>query len=128
VTLRAAGPVLAFALLVTACAETTVDTPDPTAPAPTTGVATTDPLAALSAQTAALSAALIDNEGQREVLARIEELWAGVRPEIVEERPDLVEGFDAMIQLARRSVERRRPADADKAHKNLLILIAAYQG
>ncbi len=44
------------------------------------------------------------------------------------QRPDLLEGFDAVIQLVRRSVERRRPADADKAHKNLLTLIAAYDG
>ena len=87
-----------------------------------------DPLAALSAETAALSAALIDNDGQREALARIEELWGGLRPEIAEQRPDLLEGFDAVIQLVRRSVERRRPADADKAHKNLLTLIAAYEG
>ena len=49
-----------------------------------------------------------------------------LRPEIAAQRPDLLEGFDAVIQLVRRSVERRRPADADKAHKNLLTLIAAY--
>ena len=82
----------------------------------------------LSAETAALSAALIDSDGQHEALARIEELWSGLRPEIAEQRPDLLEGFDAVIQLIRRSVERRRPADADKAHKNLLTLIAAYEG
>jgi hypothetical protein len=119
--------VLVFVILVTACAETTVDTSETIVDPSTTGVAPTDPLAALSAETGALSTALIDNEGQREALARIEELWAGLRPEIAAERPDLVEGFDATIQLVRRSVERRRPADADKAHKNLLILIAAYE-
>ena len=40
--------------------------------------------------------------------------------------PELLGGFDTVIDLVRRSVERRRPADADKAHKNLLTLIAAY--
>ena len=53
-------------------------------------------------------------------------LWALVRPAIDEERAELLGGFDTVIDLVRRSVERRRPADADKAHKNLLTLIAAY--
>ena len=86
-----------------------------------------DPFAALAAETAALSATLIDNEGETEALARIEELWGGLRPEVARERPELLDGFEAVIGLARRAVERRRPADADKAHKNLLTLIAAYQ-
>ena len=120
---------LVLALVTTsACAETTVETPDDDRASPRRRVAVDDPLAALSAETAALSAALIDNDGQREALARIDELWGGIRPEIAEERPDLLEGFDTVIQLVRRSVERRRPADADKAHKNLLALIAAYDG
>jgi hypothetical protein len=125
VNARAIGPALALALVVAGCSETTVE-PTETSAIARTVEGTTGPLDALSAETAALSAALIDNSGQREALERIEVLWERLRPEIAAERPDLLEGFDAVIQLARRSVERRRPADADKAHKNLLTLIAAY--
>ena len=124
---RAIGPALALALVVTACAETTVNTPETTAVPVTAGATEADPLSALAAETAVLSAAVIDNDGQREALARIEELWDEVRPQIADERPDLLGGFDAVIALVRRSVERRRPADADKAHKNLLTLMAAYR-
>ncbi len=53
----------------------------------TTVEPTTTPLDALSAETAALSAALIDNSGQREALERIEDLWAGLRPEIADNGP-----------------------------------------
>ena len=122
---RDAARLVLMALLVSACAETTIDTPETTNVAATTTVAG-DPLMALSAETEALSAALVDNDGQREALARIDALWAEVQPEIAEDRPDLLEEFEAVIELVRRSVERRRPADADKAHKNLLVLIAAY--
>ena len=54
-------------------------------------------------------------------------LWALIRPAIEAEREELLGGFDTVVDLLRRSVERRRPADADKAHKNLLTLIAAYE-
>ena len=70
---------------------------------------------------------LVDNDGQPQALVRVEAIWALVRPEVATDRPELLEGFDTVIDLVRRSVERRRPADADKAHKNLLTLIAAYQ-
>ena len=83
--------------------------------------------AQLAAETATLSDRIIENEGQREALARIEALWALIRPAIEAEREELLGGFDTVVDLLRRSVERRRPADADKAHKNLLTLIAAYE-
>ena len=40
--------------------------------------------------------------------------------------PSCSSSFDAAIAHVQRSVERRRPADADKAAKNLDTLIAAY--
>ena len=127
-SLRAIGPALALTVVVAACAETTVESPETTAAPVTTGATVADPLDALAAEVAALSAALIDNDGQREALARIEELWSEVRTEIAGERPELVDGFEAIIGQLRRAVDRRRPADADKAYKNLLTLVNAYQG
>ena len=115
-----------MALLVSACAETTIDTPETHHRGGDDHGRRRPAHAALSAETEALSAALVDNDGQREALARIDALWAEAQPEIAEDRPDLLRGFEVVIELVRRSVERRRPADADKAHKNLLVLIAAY--
>ena len=117
------------------CAETTIDPAATTvrpdgAPATTAFVptgSTAELLGQLTTETASLSDRIIENEGQRQALARIEALWALIRPAIEAEREELLEGFDTVVDLLRRSVERRRPADADKAHKNLLTLIAAYE-
>ena len=136
-TRRARGPVpTAVAAVVVAgalssCA-TTYDTSATTvasAPATTAYVATgstAELLAAISTEVARLSERLVDNDGQRDALARIDAQWAVVRPTVATDRPELLDGFDAAIAQVRRSVERRRPADADKAAKNLTALIAAY--
>lgn len=141
-TRRAPGPVPWGAIIgavlpigaLAACA-TTIDTSSTTvASSPATVTATTAPgsteqrLVALAGEVGALSERLVDNEGQAEALARIEAYWAEVRPEIDADDPELLAGFDAAIGQVRRSVERRRPADADKASKNLNALIAALAG
>jgi hypothetical protein len=134
---RAHGPLLAgglAALLLagatTACA-TTYDTSATTVPATTSTLytptgTTAELLAAISTEVAALSEKLVDNDGQRDALARIQAQWAVVRPDVAEQRPELLDAFDAAIAQVERSVERRRPADADKASKNIVTLIAAY--
>ena len=139
-TCRARRPaLLSLAALVaaatSACSATTYNTSATTIPAdevvPTTVFvptgSTADLLDQLGTETAGLGDMLVDNDGQQQALARVEAIWALARPEIASDRPELLEGFDTVINLVRRSVERRRPADADKAHKNLLVLIAAYR-
>jgi hypothetical protein len=135
VTTRARGPFLAGAtvavLCVTACS-TTYDTSATTVVATTSTVyvptgSTADLLVLLSTEVGALSEKLVDNDGQRDALTRIEAQWALARPGIERRHPELLSSFDAAIAHVQRSVERRRPADADKAAKNLDTLIAAYQ-
>jgi hypothetical protein len=116
-----------------ACSETTVDpgiTVPPSAEATTTVFApagtTGELLDQLVAESGQLSDLIVANEGQRDALARIETLWALMRPDIESERPDLLAGFESGIGLLRTGVERRRPADADKAYNNLRMLAAAY--
>jgi hypothetical protein len=118
-----------------ACTETTVDpgiTVPPSAEATTTVFApagtTAELLDELVAESGRLSDLVVENEGQRTALARIETLWLVVGDDIAAERADLLPGFESAIGLLRTGVERRRPADADKAHNNLRMLVAAYEG
>jgi hypothetical protein len=130
----AAGAVAVVALVsLTACAETTVDTSLTTplsADVTTTAFApsgtTAELLDQLVAESGRLSDLIIANDAEVEALARIETLWSLVGDEVAAERPDLVPGFDSAIGLLRTGVERRRPADADKAYNNLRALAAAY--
>lgn len=77
------------------------------------------------AEATGLSEAIVENEGQRDIVGRIETLWEAARPGIDEAAPDMLLEFDRAIALMRSAVERRRPADADKALNNLRNLIAA---
>jgi len=126
----------ALALALAGCAATTYDSAGTTAPAgaPDTTVAMSvvgtaaELLPRLDDELAALSERIVDNEGDDEALARVDALWGAARPQVAAERPELLEGFDGVVRLAATAVERRRPADADKASLNLITLVAAYSG
>lgn len=51
-----------------------------------------------------------------DTLDRIERAWAAIEREIRTEHSDSYSGFQQAIDLARTSVERRRPADANKGY------------
>jgi hypothetical protein len=128
--------VLAAALTVSlaGCAKTTIDTslttPESTGATTTvfapTGT-TSELLDRLLTEAGALGDRIADNEGQQEAFARIETLWALVAPDVEAQQPDLIPGFQSAIDLLQTGVQRRRPADADKATNNLRTLIAAYE-
>ena len=135
---RASGPVLVALGLATMCGLVACDsvTYDATAttspPAVTTTVfvptgSTAELLASIATRIDGLSEQLVDGEGQRDTLARIQAEWAAVRPAIEAEKPALLAGFDAVLAQVQRAVDRRRPADADKAAKNLAVLIRSYE-
>jgi hypothetical protein len=143
VTVRASGPVpvlvasglgLAALCSLVACNSVTYDATATTSPRVTTTTvyvpagSAADLLASIATHIDGLSEQLVDGEGQRQSLARIQAEWAAVRPTIATERPALLPGFDAVLAQVQRAVERRRPADADKAAKNLAVLIRSFQG
>jgi hypothetical protein len=66
--------------------------------------------------------------GQDETLARIEANWAAIRAEIERDRPELVGSIQVTVDMARTAVERKRPADADKAFSILRDLIDSFTG
>ena len=134
---RAGGPVLALIAVLTAalasCNSVTYDSSATTAPRVTTTTvyvptgSTKDLLASIATQVDELSEKLVEGEGQRPALTRIQAEWAVVRPRIETARPELLAGFDSVLAQVQRSVDRRRPADADKAAKNLAVLIRTFE-
>jgi len=117
--------------LTASCATTIVD---PTATTTSTTTTTTLPvgdtatlLGVLLERVQGLSEIVVETGGERarSRLGEIEAVWDRVRPAIARDHAALVEDFDRMIGLCRLAVERRRPAEADKAYAFLTPLVDA---
>ncbi len=103
---------------------------DGDAPATTialTGSAT-DLLPEMSIEMSRLGLQVAEGGGDDATLARIEQIWERIRPEIERDRPELINGLGATIVMARTAVERTRPADADKAFSLLTDLVDQFTG
>ena len=109
---------------------------DPQIPTPRTDESTTttefvatgsidELLDQLLAEAAVLSEAIVQNEGQRDIVERIDVIWSAARPGVEAAAPDNLLEFDRAIAMLHTGVDRRRPADADKAYNNLAQLVAA---
>ena len=108
---------------------------DPEIAAQSTGVPSTTEFVAsgttaelfdqMVAEAGALSEAIVANHGQRTIVGRIDTLWEAARPAVEDEAPDSLDEFERTIALMHTGVDRRRPADADKAYTNLVVLLAA---
>ena len=120
------------ALTVAGCATQV----DPDVPVVGTGVATpttefvvegstAELLDQLLAEAGELSEAIVQNEGQHDIIDRIDEIWAIARPGVESVAPNQLVEFDRAIVMLHTGVDRRRPADADKAYNNLRNLVAA---
>jgi hypothetical protein len=72
-----------------------------------------------------LSEAVVANEGQHDIIARIDTIWEAARPGVEYAVPGRLPAFDRAIAMLHTAVDRRRPADADKAYTNLQNLTAA---
>jgi hypothetical protein len=125
------------AVAVTACLAACATTVDPDITAPPTGdtspttifVATgttAELLDQLLVEVEQLSEAIVDNEGQHAIVARVDVIWEEARPGVGEAAPETVREFDTVVDLLHRAVDRRRPADADRALINLRNLVAAF--
>lgn len=128
---RRAVTVAVLSALVAGCATTVVDQTDATTAEPAT-VVTADLtgsrdelLDRLDAELQVLSERIIERDGDEDARLRIEALWAALAPDLGADHPELLPGFQAVIDLAGNAVARRRPADADKARLNAEALIVA---
>lgn len=88
--------------------------PIPVEPIPVDG-SLDEILAVMLTEWRGLGEHVIDGDAA-EPLARIEQGWAAIEPVIRTEHSDSYSGFQQAIDLARTSVERRRPADASKGY------------
>jgi len=88
----------------------------------------TDLLPEMSIEMSRLGSQVAEGGDDNATLARIEQIWERIRPEIERDRPELLNGLGATIVMARTAVERTRPADADKAFSLLTDLVDQFTG
>jgi hypothetical protein len=69
-----------------------------------------------------------DGDAETVTLANIVAIWAAAEPQVEATRPELVDGFDTTVVMATSAVERKRPADADKAFSLLTDLVDNFTG
>ena len=120
---------LLTALILAACAPTTVDTSVSVEPPVT--VLITAPSGELSellprmVATAANLSDLIGSRGKKtESMQEITALWSVARPQISDS--EFTDTVDAQVALCQIAVDRNRPADADKCYRNLSALVTSF--
>ena len=61
-------------------------------------------------------------------MLRIESVWDVARSDVESTDPELVNGIDTTVDMARTAVVRVRPADGDKAFQLLTDLVDRFTG
>ena len=112
-----------------ACSTTIVDTAPTTTLAPPTTVVpsgtATELFDQLQTTIGGLSTAISDNDRAmaKVKLAEVQEIWNVLQPQIAERGEQFTQDMQRIIDLAISSVERNRPADADKSLRFLSLVI-----
>lgn len=126
------------AVLTAGCA-TTIDESLATVPGtdPATASTTTTTLPTGSAaellpvlltEAADMSRRVRESDGDREALERINALWDASSQEVGRSSPQLLGSFEGQLDMLFRAVQFNRPADADKAYRNLDALVTSVLG
>ncbi len=124
---------LTLLTLLTACSPTTYDSAAATTQASaTTATVPTgsfeELLPRMQVEVHGLAEKVATGQGDLDAAARIEEYWAVIQPDVQAGWPALVEDFQFIVRLCRDAAERNRPANADRASKNLDTLVTAILG
>ena len=69
-----------------------------------------------------------DGDAEIATLAKIVGMWAAAEAQVRATHPELVSSIQTTVEMARSAVERKRPADADKAFSLLTSLVDSYTG
>lgn len=74
-----------------------------------------------------LGQAVVDGDSTvyKHKLAQVDTIWEVLKPLIVESKIDVLENMQSIIDLFHSAVERKRPADADKALRFLPLVAEA---
>lgn len=121
--------IVCCSLTLASCATTIVDTaPTTTVTATTTTIpigSTTDLMTELQDRLNQLSVATFaqDKPKAKTILADIEAVWIALQPRASADGDQLVADLERIIDLARASVVRNRPAEADKASRFMQLLV-----
>ena len=111
------------------CSTTIVDTaPTTTLVPPTTVIPSgnaTELFDQLQTTIGEMSKAISDSDRAmaKVKLAEIEEIWKVLKPQIAERGDQFIQDMQRIIDLAISSIERNRPADADKSLRFLSLVI-----
>ena len=114
---------------LSACSTTIVDTaPTTTLVPPTTVIPSgnaTELFDQLQTTIGEMSKAISDSDRAmaKVKLAEIEEIWKVLKPQIAERGDQFIQDMQRIIDLAISSIERNRPADADKSLRFLSLVI-----
>jgi len=102
--------------------ESTTTTTSTLAPTPTGDIK--ELLVQLGDLTAGLGQMIVDGEtaAARARLAQARAIWAVMEPQIRAAGVDLIEEVQSIIDLIGTAVERKRPADADKAQRFITLV------
>lgn len=129
---RLVGGVLAGVLTVGCSPTTYVDTSTTTSVAVTTTTLPTGTLEELLpvmlAEVQDLPRRVAEADAPGAAATRIEQLWAAARPAVETDWTDLVESFEFVVRRCRAAADRKRPADADRAFKNLTTIVNTILG
>lgn len=103
---------------------------DPDAPATTIPIegSAAELLPEIGIDMSRLSAEIAADGDEDATIARIEASWAAIEAEVASTNPELVNGIQATVDMARTAVDANRPADADKAFSLLNDLVDSYTG
>jgi hypothetical protein len=121
-------------LSLTGCATTIIST-DTTAPVVTVASTTTLPsgesidlMKNIASAGADLGDAIASGRGQeaRDALAVAKANWQVLEPQLQELKLDIAEDMRRIVDMMTTAVERKRPADADKANRFLGLIIDAF--
>jgi hypothetical protein len=131
--IAALSAVLAGSMVFGACSKTTYDaslivttTVVTTTTLPTGTVA--ELLPHMVAEVQGLSNKIATGKGDQQSASLVEHYWAAMQPEITTSHPELVDSFEFIVRRCRQGTDRHRPADADRAYKNILELQTSILG
>ena len=131
-TVRAVAVVLCAGVL-TSCSTTILDTINTTTTSsvvtPTTIPTGDIPelLGQLLENTQGLGSAIVakDKAVTAEKLRNVESIWVALKPQLLELPNDLATDIERIVNLVRSAVNKKRPADADKALRFVSLIVDA---